>query len=153
MVLLFFVVRNACFILRSYHCVRSLSFVARLCSHLVMTSAHSLCYGRHCNVILPDSAKGCYSGGKVSVLKIWFRRGKHESKLVIIVFFVSSALPESLVLQHKKKTSLESMWLLWPLLTLLFALFQVLVQNFAVNNNLLRVFIVSVLVATVLLTL
>lgn len=47
--------------------VRSLRFVARHCSQLVMTSAHSLCYGCHCSVILPDAAKGYYSGGKVSL--------------------------------------------------------------------------------------
>ena len=39
------------------------------CSHLVMTSAHSLGYGFHCSVILPDAAKGYYSGGKVSFKK------------------------------------------------------------------------------------
>lgn len=34
-----------------------------------MTFARSLCYGFHCNVILPDAAKGYYSGGKVSLKK------------------------------------------------------------------------------------
>lgn len=78
MVSLLFVLSNACFILTSSLCVRSVPFVARLCSHLVMTSAHSLCYGCHCDVVLPEAAKGYYSGGKLSFLKIEFRRSKHE---------------------------------------------------------------------------
>lgn len=57
MLLLFFILRDSWFILTNYHCLWSLCFVVRLCSHLVMTPAHSLCYGFHYSAIFPDDVQ------------------------------------------------------------------------------------------------